>query len=119
MGYQQYATVDLTEFNYRFTMKEDGSGFDVEPADDFEMIINGYNPRTKEHQKGVRKLTLKASGDPYKQLVKRLGNEALAVVLLVPSDFEFSIETDEQILVHFCTEELLETEIGIRVDVAG
>ena len=33
MGYKQYATIDLTEFNYRFTMKEDGSGFDVEPAD--------------------------------------------------------------------------------------
>ena len=25
MGYKLYATVDLTEFNYRFTMKEDGS----------------------------------------------------------------------------------------------
>ena len=40
MGYKQYATIDLTEFNYRFTMKADGSGFDVEEADDFEMIIN-------------------------------------------------------------------------------
>ena len=40
MGYKLYATVDLTEFNYRFTMKENGSGFDVEEADDFEMIIN-------------------------------------------------------------------------------
>ena len=29
MGYKQYATIDLTKFNYRFTMKEDGSGFDV------------------------------------------------------------------------------------------
>ena len=38
MGYKLYATVDLTEFNYRFTMKENGSGFDVEEADDFEMI---------------------------------------------------------------------------------
>ena len=35
MGYKQYATIDLTEFNYRFTMKADGSGFDVEAADDF------------------------------------------------------------------------------------
>jgi len=91
MGYKQYATVDLTKFNYRFTMKEDGSGFDVEEADDFEMIINGFNPRTQEQEKGVRKLTLKASGDTYKQLARRLGNEELAVVILVPSDFEFSI----------------------------
>ena len=91
MGYKQYATLDLTKFNYRFTMKEDGSGFNVEEADDFEMIINGFNPRTQEQEKGVRKLTLKASGDTYKQLARRLGNEELAVVILVPSDFEFSI----------------------------
>jgi hypothetical protein len=27
-------------------------------------------------------------------------------------------ETDEQVFVHLCTEELLEAEVGIRVDVA-
>ena len=91
MGYKQVATLDLTKFNYRFTMKEDGSGFDVEEADDFEMIINGYNPVTQEQEKGLHKLTLKASGDTYKQLARRLGSEELAVVILVPSDFEFSI----------------------------
>ena len=90
MGYKQYATIDLTEFNYRFTMKEDGSGFDVEEADDFEMIINA-TMGTKEVILGGNKLTLKASGDTYKQIAKRLGNEELAVVILVPSDFEFSI----------------------------
>ena len=67
-------------------MKEDNSGFDVEPADDFEMIING--------PKGKHKLSLKASGDTYKQLAKRLGNEELAVVVLVPSDFEFTQATN-------------------------
>ena len=61
MGYKQYATIDLTEFNYRFTMKEDGSGFDVEEADDFEMIINGFNPETKEMM--LNKLVLKAPSD--------------------------------------------------------
>ena len=86
MGYKQYATIDLTKFNYRFTMKEDNSGFDVGPADDFEMIING--------PKGKHKLSLKASGDTYKQLAKRLGNEELAVVVLVPSDFEFTQATN-------------------------
>ena len=40
---------------------------------------------------GANKLTLKASGDTYKQLARRLGNEELAVVILVPSDFEFTI----------------------------
>ena len=94
MGYKQYATIDLTKFNYRFTMKEDGSGFDVEEADDFEMIINGFNPTTQQVEKGMRKLTLEASGDTYKQLAKRLGNEELAVVVLVPSDFEFTQATN-------------------------
>ena len=93
MGYKQYATIDLTEFNYRFTMKDDNSSFDVEPADDFEMIINSYNPITQEVETGLRKLTLQASGDTYKQLAKRLGNEELAVVILVPSDFVFSLSS--------------------------
>ena len=48
LGYKQYATIDLTAFNYRFMMKEDGSGFDVEEAEDFEMIINGLNPLTQQ-----------------------------------------------------------------------
>ena len=89
MGYKQYATIDLTKFNYRFTMKEDGSGFDVEEADDFEMIINVTIPETKDVM--LNKLVLKASGDTYKQLAKRLGNEELAVVILVPSDFTFTL----------------------------
>ena len=91
MGYKKYATIDLTDFNYRFTMKDDNSGFDVEEADDFEMIINGVHPVTKEVKIGSIKLTLKASGDTYKQLAKRLGSEELAVVILVPSDFAFTL----------------------------
>ena len=71
MGYKQYATIDLTKFNYRFTMKEDGSGFDVEEADDFEMIFNAIIQETKEVILGGNKLTLKASGDTYKQIAKR------------------------------------------------
>ena len=89
MGYKKYATLDLTKFNYRFTMKEDGSGFDVEEADDFEMIINTVDPKATKH-----KLTLRASGDTYKQFAKRLGNEELAVVILVPSDFTFTLATN-------------------------
>ncbi len=89
MGYKQVATLDLTKFNYRFTMKEDGSGFDVEEADDFEMIINTVDPKATKH-----KLTLRASGDTYKQFAKRLGKEELAVVILVPSDFTFTLATN-------------------------
>ena len=91
MGYKQYATIDLTKFNYRFTMKADGSGFDVEEADDFEMIVNGINPETQELETGIGKLTLKASGDTYKQFAKRLGNKDLAIVILIPADFDFTL----------------------------
>ena len=91
MGYKQYATIDLTEFNYRFTMKADGSGFDVEAADDFEMIINDVHPETGEPMTGAHKLSLKASGDTHKQLAKRLSNEDTGVVILIPSNFVFSI----------------------------
>ena len=55
------------------------------------MIINTV---AKEAIITKHKLTLKASGDTYKQLAKRLGNEELAVVILVPSDFVFSIATN-------------------------
>ena len=93
MGYKQYATIDLTKFNYRFTMKEDNSGFDVEEAEDFEMITNAVHPDTPKTVV-KNKLTLQASGDTYKQLAKRLGNEELAVVILVPSDFTFTLATN-------------------------
>ena len=91
MGYKQVATIDMTDFNYRFTMKEDDSGFDVEEADDFEMIINGFNPQTQEKKIGGRKLTLKAGGDTFKRIARLLGNEETAVVILIPSEFTFSI----------------------------
>ena len=93
MGYKQYATIDLTKFNYCFTMKEDGSGFDVKEADDFEMIVNGVHPETGEPMTGAHKLSLKASGDTYKQFAKRLSNEDTGVVILIPSNFVFSIAT--------------------------
>ena len=96
MGYKQVATIDLTKFNYRFTMKEDGSGFDVEEADDFEMITNKFVPEVQRVI--LNKLTLQASGDTYKQLAKRLGNEELAVVVLVPSEFVFTIAGNGNII---------------------
>ena len=96
MGYKQVATLDLTKFNYRFTMKEDGSGFDVEEADDFEMITNKFVPEVQRVI--LNKLTLQASGDTYKQLAKRLGNEELAVVVLVPSEFVFTIAGNGNII---------------------
>jgi hypothetical protein len=91
MGYKMYSTVDLTDFNYRFTMKDDMSGFDVEPAEDFEVILNGYNPSTQQVEKGNYKLIMKAGGQTYGILFSLVSTKDLAVVGLIPQDFVFAI----------------------------
>jgi len=69
MGYQMYGTVDLTDFNYRFTMNAEGTGFNVEAADDFEVILNAWNPTTQQVEAGLYRLTLKSGGSTtYKSL---------------------------------------------------
>ena len=91
LGYKMYSTIDLTNFNYRFTMNDDNTGFIVEPAENFEMIINSNNPITQQMEKGIFKLLLKAGGQSYKMLVTRMSTEDMAVVVLVPEDFVFAI----------------------------
>ena len=91
LGYKMYSTIDLTDFNYRFTMNDDNTGFIVEPAENFEMIINSNNPITQQMEKGIFKLLLKAGGQSYKMLVTRMSTEDMAVVVLVPEDFVFAI----------------------------
>lgn len=70
MGYKVYGTVDFTSFNYRFTMNAEGTSFDVEPADDFEMIIHLYNPTIQQMMPLSMKLTLKASDSNFLILMK-------------------------------------------------
>ena len=91
MGYASCATIDLSEFNYRFTMKDDNSGFDVEPADDFEMILNSINPKTNQFEKGLYKLSLKAGGSTFNILLKKMSSGELAVVAKIPTEFNFAI----------------------------
>jgi hypothetical protein len=96
MGYQMYGTVDFTEFNYRFTMNADNTGFDVEVADDFEVILNGWNAMTQQVENGIYKLTLKAGGDQsFKFVHTSSQQEALAIVVIMPSEFRFAI-SDKQ-----------------------
>jgi hypothetical protein len=91
MGYKMYATVDLTDFNYRFTMKDDMSGFDVEPAEDFEIILSGYNPATQQVEKDNYKLTMKTGSQTYSILFSLMSNAEFAVVGLIPEDFAYAI----------------------------
>ena len=62
MGYKKYFTVDLNDFKYRFTMKADNKNFDKEEADNFEIILNGFNPKTQQLENGLYKLSFKTSG---------------------------------------------------------
>ena len=91
MGYEYYAAIDLSKINYRFTMTDDNKSFDVEPADQFEMILNSYNPRTQQVEKGLLKLTLKAGGKIYKGLLIRLSSGETAVLALIPEDVTFAL----------------------------
>ena len=92
MGYQMYSTVDLTDFNYRFTMNANNDGFDVEAADDFEVILNAWNPTTQQVEAGLYRLTLKSGGSTTYKFEHAMSQQpGMALVVLIPSEFQFSI----------------------------
>jgi hypothetical protein len=109
LGYQNYAIVDLTAFNIRFTQNDDNTGFDAEPAEDFQIIFkrsqqepqDGMGPEGGEKPEApmlapsdeYESLVLKASGTPVDMLDSRLSKENLAVIMRVPSAFEFILGT--------------------------
>ena len=95
MGFYSYGTVDLTDFNYRFTMKADNTGFDVEPAEDFEVVLNGWNPATQQLGYGIYKLILKSDGDKGFKFVHASRHQlGTAFVVVMPSKFQFSISAN-------------------------
>lgn len=92
MGYKMYGTVDFTDFNYCFTLNAEGTGFDVEEAGDFEIIGIGFNPVTQQYIPHGLRLTLKAGGDTsIKFLHASTQQEGLAIIFLIPSEFQFAI----------------------------
>ena len=92
MGYKMYGTVDFTEFNYRFTINAEETGFDVEEAEDFEIIGVGFNTITQQYIHHGLRLTLKAGGDTsIKFLHASTQQPGLAIVFLFPSEFQFAI----------------------------
>ena len=92
MGYYSYGTVDLTDFNYRFTMNANNDGFDVEPADDFEVVLNAWNPTTQQVEAGLYRLTLKSGGSTTYKFEHAMSQQpGMALVVLIPSEFQFSI----------------------------
>ena len=94
MGYKVYGTVDFTSFNYRFSMNNEGTSFDIEPADNFEMLIHFYNTMAKQLVPLGMKLTLKASGSSFLVLMKGFSTQDFAIVGKMPTEFEYAISTN-------------------------
>jgi hypothetical protein len=113
LGYERYVVVDLTQFNFRFTQNEDNTGFDVEPAEDFEMIFkrtppqrpeDGMEPEGEERPEipeGVEphgerndyaRLVLKASGSVVNVLSARMSTEEMALIIRIPTAFAFTLD---------------------------
>ena len=117
LGYQMYAVIDLTAFNYRFTINDEGTAFDVEPAEDFMLFFkrtphepgDGMGPEGEERPKGPEGeerpegpeggpkgepyecLILKASGSSVDMLGTQISTDELAVIIRIPTAFDFII----------------------------
>lgn len=90
-GVTRYIDFDLANFKYRFTMSDNNKDFDSEPADELEIILNGYNPQTKQVESGIYKVALKMVGVGQKRVIRIKGDEDLAVVLTLPDELQFAL----------------------------
>ena len=86
MGFKQYIDFDLSDFKYRFTMKDGQTDFDIEEADAFEIILNGYNPETMQVENGLYKVTMKMDGPNRKKVVSVRNLDGVAIVVTLHSD---------------------------------
>ncbi len=87
MGYQNQATIDLTNFNYQLTV-DNGTTFNVEPSE--ELRIKMYDA-----EKNVNfDLLFQASGATMPLLSRTLSKNGRAVIILVPQQFKFVLSND-------------------------
>jgi hypothetical protein len=54
-------------------MSDNNKDFDSEPADELEIILNGYNPQTKQLESGIYKVALKMVGVGQKRVIRMKG----------------------------------------------
>ncbi len=92
-GYKTCATVDLTNFKYRFTMNDDNKSFDVTEAENFEIILNGTNPKTKELEKGMYKVTMKVDGTKMTRYLPMPKVEETVMEIVLGSKFQFALSS--------------------------
>jgi len=93
MGFNQYIDLNLSNFKYRFTMKDGQTDFDIEEADAFEIILNGYNPKTKQVENGIYKVTMKMDGPNRKKVVPVKNSDGVAIVVTLHSDLQFALSS--------------------------
>lgn len=105
-GYQNYAVIDFTSFNYRFTQNADNTGFDVTPAEDFTLIFKRTEqkdrpapeegdippvPEGGQPKEDCEALLLKASDTYSEMIAERFSTPQLAVIVRIPTTFEFKM----------------------------
>ena len=105
-GYQNYAVIDFSSFNYRFTQNADNTAFDVTPAEDFQLVYKRTRPQGGPAPEGgdippmpegdqpgdeYECLVLKASGGYSDMIAARFSSPALAIIVRIPTNFEFII----------------------------
>lgn len=91
MGIKRYIDFDLSQFKYRFKMREGKTDFEFEEADAFEIILNGYNPKTQQLENGLYKVNLKMEGAGRKRVVPVKNSDGGAYVVTLPSELTFTL----------------------------
>ena len=92
-GYTHYATVDLSKLKYSFSVNKNRDGFDIEKADNFELVLPGVNPENNKKVDELFKVSIKQSGSNTKIVKKNRIPSDTAVVILVPEKISFSIDS--------------------------
>lgn len=91
MGFNQYIDLNLSNFKYRFKMKDGQTDFYIEEADAFEIVLNGYNPKTQQIENGLYKVNLKMNGTGRKRVVPVKNSDGAAIVVTMPSELQFTL----------------------------
>ena len=93
MGFKKYGIVDFTSYKFRFTINDDGTSFDAEEADNFEMIVHGYDHIAQKPVPLGIKLTLKASGSSFMHLMDFFSTKDFAIIGKLPTQFDYTISS--------------------------
>jgi hypothetical protein len=93
--YKYVATVDLTDFNYTFTATQ--TGFEVADNDDkgLEVVFPvsaKYSDANADDVSAIS-VNLKGTGDTYAIEDKRLSNDSVMVVIILPAQYDLAIST--------------------------